>query len=322
MKKSKSEVGKLQPINMNNLGGIYFDNEKQITPHIYNQSGFELIRVDQQMSACKSEVSPHLLQFFIVILNQKGTGVYHFGSNQYQIGPNVLCFIGPYVVSSWHSQTAHQEGYCLCFSETFYNDGLENKSWLRSRHFFSSGNDFVVSLTANQTAFYARLMEEMAAAQQGDGALKYGLLKSYLHLFMEKASLEFFPDNPGRISPAGPALSNGLTNEFLLLCQTDFQALLKGETTFMPALDSYAHRLGISRNYLNDKVKKVTGQSAGYHLQQLYINQAKVFLRQTDWSVNEIAAKVGFNDPAYFARFFKKHTGLSPSVMRKRLTGE
>lgn len=57
-------------------------------------------------------------------------------------------------------------------------------------------------------------------------------------------------------------------------------------------------------------------------LEQFYddtriIKEAKILLRQTAWSVSEIAHCLGFAEVAHFSNFFKKHTSLTPLSFRK-----
>jgi len=47
------------------------------------------------------------------------------------------------------------------------------------------------------------------------------------------------------------------------------------------------------------------------------IRRAKALLRSQDMTVSEISARLGFQDPAYFSRIFKKKTGFSPSAYMK-----
>ncbi|WP_270169212.1 AraC family transcriptional regulator [Paenibacillus sp. SYP-B4298] len=54
------------------------------------------------------------------------------------------------------------------------------------------------------------------------------------------------------------------------------------------------------------------------YLTQCRMNQAKQLLAATDLPVQEISAQVGYSDPMYFSRVFKKHTGTSPSRFPSR----
>lgn len=45
----------------------------------------------------------------------------------------------------------------------------------------------------------------------------------------------------------------------------------------------------------------------------------KLFLQSTDMAINEIAERVGFSDPLYFSKVFKKVTGITPSQYRNQM---
>lgn len=63
--------------------------------------------------------------------------------------------------------------------------------------------------------------------------------------------------------------------------------------------------------------KEVFGVSANKYLSDIRINKASSLLLTTDMNITEISSVVGFTDPNYFARIFKKEKGLSPSQFRK-----
>jgi AraC-like DNA-binding protein len=79
----------------------------------------------------------------------------------------------------------------------------------------------------------------------------------------------------------------------------------------------YASELSVSPNYLNEIVKKVTGQSAGYHIRQRIGLEAKRKALHTGMCMKEIAYYLGFSDLAHFSKFFKLTTGKNFSDMRK-----
>lgn len=71
-------------------------------------------------------------------------------------------------------------------------------------------------------------------------------------------------------------------------------------------------------NYINSLIKKATGMSLHQYLINLKINRAIELLHDTNMSIGDIAKLVGFNDIAYFSRYFKKREGYSPSLYRTK----
>lgn len=80
----------------------------------------------------------------------------------------------------------------------------------------------------------------------------------------------------------------------------------------------YASKLNISANYLNILCKKHLQVSAAQLIQQRVLLEAKRLLRSTDFSIKEIAFGLGFVDHAYFTNFFKRWTGLAPTMFRDK----
>ncbi|MHC0444781.1 AraC family transcriptional regulator [Flavobacterium sp. 3-218] len=80
----------------------------------------------------------------------------------------------------------------------------------------------------------------------------------------------------------------------------------------------YASALSISPSHLNDTVKSLTGSPVSIHIQEASIMEAKRLLYFTDKNVKEIAYEVGYDEPVYFGKLFKKVTKLSPLEFRKK----
>ncbi len=62
------------------------------------------------------------------------------------------------------------------------------------------------------------------------------------------------------------------------------------------------------------------GESPLAYVNKKKIERAQVLLVTEDWSVQEIAYKLGFNDPSYFIRLFKKLTRITPMKYRTNMT--
>ena len=78
-----------------------------------------------------------------------------------------------------------------------------------------------------------------------------------------------------------------------------------------------ADELAITPVHLNRVCRVVAGKSAGQLLQEHVLDEARKYLLYSSHSVSEIAYLLHFEYPNYFARFFKKYTGVSPTIFRE-----
>ena len=78
-----------------------------------------------------------------------------------------------------------------------------------------------------------------------------------------------------------------------------------------------AASLAVSAPYLSKIFHEQTGSSPSRYLTDLRMRQAKKYLMDTDLTVREIAARVGYPDPFHFSRSFKNAVGISPAQYRE-----
>jgi AraC family transcriptional activator of pobA len=81
----------------------------------------------------------------------------------------------------------------------------------------------------------------------------------------------------------------------------------------------YAERLGLSTERLNRMVRAETGLNAQALLHARLAREACRRLVHVVAPVSKLAFELGFEDPAYFCRFFKRHTGLAPRDYRQHI---
>jgi AraC family transcriptional activator of pobA len=80
----------------------------------------------------------------------------------------------------------------------------------------------------------------------------------------------------------------------------------------------YAAALAITGTHLNDTVKEQTRLSVSAHIQQRAVLEAKRLLYTTARNVQEIGYALGYEEPGYFGKLFKKVTGLTPQQFRRQ----
>ena len=82
-------------------------------------------------------------------------------------------------------------------------------------------------------------------------------------------------------------------------------------------VDRLAAYVGMGRTSMYNKIKGLTGKSPVELIQEFRLEKATYYLKSGQYSVSETSYKVGFSDPGYFSRSFKKHFGLSPADYMK-----
>lgn len=116
----------------------------------------------------------------------------------------------------------------------------------------------------------------------------------------------------------------GLLEEYIRLGIGSCTELVQGTLDRLTAcyaqeisLEEIAQTLGVTPQYLSKIFRNETGRTFKEHLIDLRISEARRLLRGTPLSAREISYAVGYNDPNYFVRLFKKITGLTPKEYQR-----
>jgi len=138
---------------------------------------------------------------------------------------------------------------------------------------------------------------------------------------------------------AGPAAAQAVAKFFLLQWHRDGQApyrvfqeeedhgdavILRAQHWLRTHLDASSpveeivSQSGIPERSFKRRFRKATGHSAIEYIQQLRVEAAKQQLESEDSPVEEISYRIGYQDPAFFHRLFKRTTGLTPGAYRKK----
>ena len=112
--------------------------------------------------------------------------------------------------------------------------------------------------------------------------------------------------------------NTSLTNDISRPAQIshEFRKLLLQNIQLQKGPSYYACQLNISESYLNEAIKKTTGFTVTYLIQQQIMLEAKRLLCFSKLNVKEIAHALGYDDHTYFSKLFKQSTQLTPLEFR------
>ena len=164
----------------------------------------------------------------------------------------------------------------------------------------ASGERLAVWLGEVETGF-AALVREARGAQAGATAMM-GFHLGLLLLHLWRASAE-----PSRVDISGTGVTT--VQRFQQLVELHYRDGL--------GIADLARRLSVTRTHLHDACLKVTGKTPLTLLHDRVVEEARQRLEQTQLSVEQVGYSLGFRDPGYFNRFFKRATGVSPGRHRK-----
>lgn len=95
-----------------------------------------------------------------------------------------------------------------------------------------------------------------------------------------------------------------------------FRMLMAKNIRAVKSPSGYSARLNVSQSYLNESVKGITGFPVTYWIQQEILLEAKRLLYYSEFNIKEISHELGYDDPSYFSRFFRKTAGMSALEFR------
>lgn len=84
-------------------------------------------------------------------------------------------------------------------------------------------------------------------------------------------------------------------------------------------IEDYAKQHGMSVSWFIRNFKDYTGATPAQYILSLRISNAQSLLESTTYNITEVSSIVGYDNPLYFSRLFKKHCGVSPKEFRKQL---
>jgi AraC-like DNA-binding protein len=201
------------------------------------------------------------------------------------------------------SPSSGTTGYLLSFTVDFLLLPQQQVNPLYSNNLF---NKPAVPLDEETQTDLLRILTAMDNEYNGVSPLKTEILREYLKVvLMYLCRL----DQDHREAYQHMSGANIINRFFELLGQ---------HYTSRKKVSDYATLMSISANYLNYIIKKYSGHTVSYHIQQSLITEAKRQALHTNKSMKEIAYDLGFDENTHFSKFFKKLEGCTFSSFRKQ----
>ena len=246
---------------------------------------------------------PHRKDHYLVILVRKaGQARQWVDMKPHILQDNTLYFLGPGQLIVKEETTGIWStgvGFTPEFLSVHDHASLADLPLLRNPHDAQG-----LAMTGADIAFTEDMFAKIAAEYNRPGEWQHRMLIAYLSVLLTYLSRLYSEQHKAtEISPERTLLKN-------------FQAKVNESFQELHEVGDYAAMLHISAGHLSEVVKMHSGKPAIKHIHERLTLEARRLLFHTDHSLKEIAFTLGFSDPSYFNRFFKRETGQTPSDYR------
>ncbi len=293
------------------LADFYQTKLQWMPPNLRQElSHFNVFRLDDFVGPHAQPV-PYSRKDFYKISLIVGRNRYHYADKVVEVEDNALLFANPLVPYHWEPLAGPQTGFFCIFTEAFLPlppaGGAPG-----SFPVFEPGGQPIYFLSAAQRAEVEQLFEKMLAEIDSDYAYKYDLLRTYVLELIHRAQ---------KLAPATTLYRSAnaatrIASLFTELLARQFPIEAPQQRVRLRSAQAFAAQLAVHVNHLNRSLKEVTGKTTTQLLAERLVQEAQALLRHTDWPVSRISYCLGFEEPAHFTHFFRKHTGLVPTAAR------
>jgi len=246
----------------------------------------------------KQELHRH--NFYFVLVLEKGKGNHVIDFTPYKVGNHCIFVMRPGQV---HELTlkADSAGYLMEFNLEFYRLADRGTGELLRKATASN------LCEVNRTSFrrLSSIMDYIFQEYKDEKEGYREVIRAQLDIFF----IEFVRNRKqGKPTATVDTYEQERLDEFMQLIETN--------VAIKKQVSDYTEMLNISSYQLSAITKRALGKTPSELIDDHIILESKRYLLATPDQVNQIAWHLGYEDPSYFIRFFKKHTGYSPEAFR------
>lgn len=252
-------------------------------------------------------IAPRSIDGFAAIIMLSGEAVVQINTKSYTIKPNTILFFSPESVIRTERASSSAAGYFLAYSKTFINRvqvGLST-SLPVFMHYRKSPILKINEEDVHEVLAIFRLMKL--------------LLRSDKKLYRNEIIESLFKTAFYIISEVSNREKEQLPKQGR--CEVifdEFMNLLEEHCRHERNVSFYAEQLNITPKYFSSAIKQVSGKTAARWIDDAVIMEAKNMLKFSGMSIQEIAYRLNFSTQSFFGKYFKQHTGVSPSRYKHR----
>ncbi|WDF53878.1 helix-turn-helix domain-containing protein [Mucilaginibacter sp. KACC 22063] len=255
---------------------------------------------------------PYRSEGYIIGICTRGTAKVEVNLQIYDARTDAMLLATPFHVLRIYDASPDFLCRFVVFTKAFLTEHNTNSHFIESFSYFNTSSTPVIYLNDKSAEPLLELYDLIRKTlQREDHPYRTEISRNLLTILLYEVAADYEQQHV--------IIKNKLTRKQEL--NNLFQDLVFSRYKEHRNVQYYAEALFVSPKHLTETIKEVTGKTAGEWIDDAVVLEAKVLLRNHDFSVAQIAEEINFPDQSSFGKYFKKQTGLSPSEYRVKANG-
>ena len=267
----------------------------------------------KEMVTCSMSGTKFTGDFYMIGFKKIKSGHFLYGKTKYDHDNGSLMFIKPRQIFEIKDVELEERGFLIIIHED-YLSGHALQSLIKKYAYFEYEINEALHLSPSEEKIMWDLYERIKVEyQNSQDEFTREIILSHLDAFLKYSDRFYkrqFINRSNHVSGTTVKRFYGILEDYFAKGQYQNQGL--------PSVNQLATELNISPRYLSDVLKQETGMPALGHIHVHLIGEAKNKLLSSDETVSEIAYNLGFDNPPYFTRLFKKVVGITPKQFKEQ----
>lgn len=243
---------------------------------------------------------PHSHDFYLCVIFTKGHGLHEIDFRSYKIKPGTIFVLKPGQTHSWQFDDV-PDGFIFFHSREFYEMTFVKNDLNSFPFYYSFQNPPLIELPPENKEVLEKF-QMLHSEYIGSKMFKELKIANLINdIYIDLSRIYASQIDGGNYFPA----------RYLDILEK-FENLLASSFQVHKLPKYYADKLNITTKHLNRVLKETINKTTHEMISERVILEVKKMIVQSDGSLSDISDSLGFSDYAYFSKYFKSKTGLSP----------
>lgn len=251
--------------------------------------------------------------YYSFVFIKNGEGSYITDEQKFEYQSNTIYFTNPGHIKAFEFYRL-EEAYLITFSEEFLKTNIHQNVFV-DFPFLLSETVAPQQPNENQYKEIETLYLQIFKEYQNKSPYKNKIISNLLMVLLLKIK-DLFWQNYLPLEEGNN--QSKIVKTFKKNLEKQYRKLVKGESSEILQSQDYSNLQQLNPSYFSQVIKSKTGKSPSQWIAEKTTSLAKSLLINSAKSIKEITFAIGFSETAHFSNFFKKQTGFSPSIYRKK----